>query len=235
MISPSAAIRRWGIVGAVIAAFSALAPAPGGLAAKTDAEEAAKTASGAAKKTLELQGIWEVAYRDKHLGAVQGRAVFARDRKSVEVELYHPKTGKKYVLKSTSLSRTGDKVKIVLRGRSPWGGERAELATEGERLLVPSNLTRIHARLDKASKKQEVQPGGLADLDRVVLDLEVTDVKPKDAEAKDSKAKDSKTKDAETKDTEAKDAETKDTEAKDAPRARRARCWSAPGPTAPTT
>ncbi|MBX3493483.1 MAG: hypothetical protein KF899_11015 [Parvibaculum sp.] len=68
---------------------------------------------------VELAGKWEVAYHDRILGRVRGKATVAEGEGSAEVVLTHPRTKEEHTLRSTRFARSGDTLNVTLEGQWP--------------------------------------------------------------------------------------------------------------------
>ncbi len=67
---------------------------------------------------LPINGEWEALYFDQDLGPIVGRATVDEEAGSAQVVYFHPQTGEKFQLSSTSLQRNGVKITIVFEGQS---------------------------------------------------------------------------------------------------------------------
>ena len=96
-----------------------IAAGAGGAAAVAGAAMLAMAAFGDDDMApVELAGKWEVAYHDRILGRVTGRATVDEGEGGAEVVLTHPKTKEEYTLRSTRFARDGDTLFLALDGMS---------------------------------------------------------------------------------------------------------------------
>ncbi len=79
-----------------------------------------KTSSETAKpQSINLHGSWDILYKDRVLGPVEGRAIINEAQSAVRVRLTHPQTGAEHILRSTSFVRSDDKLYVELEGAWP--------------------------------------------------------------------------------------------------------------------
>lgn len=129
-----------GIAGAGILAVTAAAAfllLTGGQDDATPPEQPESViAAGEAADSGELSGSWIVQYPDRLLGRISGRAIVSEDESQVTVRLTHPVTGERHTLRSTSLSRSGNRLRVTLEGSSPAAPSAYMQPMSGEVLRV---------------------------------------------------------------------------------------------------
>lgn len=130
----------------------------------------------------ELSGSWIVNYPDRGVGAVTGRAIVSDDETKVTVRLVHPVTGERHTLRSTSVERTQDRLRVTLEGDSPSAPPAVMQPMPGNVLRVGQDhpldrlgpesvtLTLGEGRADVALVEPDEPPR-----ETVVLDLSIAD------------------------------------------------------------
>ena len=146
------------------------AAAAGGAAALAGAAMLAMGAFGGDDPApVELAGKWEVAYHDRILGRVRGKATVADGEGSAEVVLTHPKTSAEYTLRSTRFARSGDILKVTLEGawpgaegyvEPPLGEEQRVGAGSPYEWQGPEKITLAHGDSEETFKVLKDDPVG---------------------------------------------------------------------------
>lgn len=179
-----AGIAVAGLVALSAAAFLLLSGSGGDAPAPAAAAVSAELAGGTSEERQggELSGSWLVHYPDRGVGAVTGRAIVSEDETEVTVRLVHPVTGERHTLRSTSVERTQDRLRVTLEGNSPTAPPAVMQPMPGEVLRVGQDhpldrlgpqsvtLTLGEGRADVALVEPDEPP-----LATVVLDLSIAD------------------------------------------------------------
>ncbi|WP_339831299.1 hypothetical protein [uncultured Parvibaculum sp.] len=147
-----------------------IAAGAGGAAAVAGAAMLAMAAFGDDDMApVELAGKWEVAYHDRILGRVTGRATVDEGEGGAEVVLTHPKTGEKYTLRSTRFARAGDMLNVTLEGQwpgaegyvePPLGEEKAVGAGSPYEWSGPEKITLAHGDSEETFRVLKDEPVG---------------------------------------------------------------------------
>jgi hypothetical protein len=125
-----------------------------------------------------LAGNWEVAYVDRILGSVRGRATISKKEDGAVVRLVHPATGDRVTLRSTRFERDGARISMTLEGE--WAGARGYVEQPlGEPLAIgagtPSDpAARERLELDLAGAKAAVEVARHEPASRHSVDVELT-------------------------------------------------------------
>ena len=118
---------------------------------------------------VDLAGKWEVAYHDRILGRVRGKATVAEGEGSAEVVLTHPKTKEEYTLRSTRFARAGDTLNVTLEGawpgaegyvEPPLGEEKPVGAGSPYEWQGPEKITLAHGDSEETFKVLKDAPVG---------------------------------------------------------------------------
>jgi hypothetical protein len=143
------------------------------------AQPAAETPPGDAGEPAALPrsiaGAWNVEYEDRMLGIVKGTASIDKDERSATVRLRRPEglPSEVYELTSRSISREGERVRIILAGKSPFSNRVTADFELGEmpKLYVPPPAERIVASAGDDEVEFPVLGYGLPETDLVALEL----------------------------------------------------------------
>jgi len=129
-----------------------------------------------AQEQIPIKGEWDVFYEERALGGVSGRAVVSDDESSAKVELIHPETGAKYVLNSSSFSRDGDNVEMVLEGKSPESEYQDGQGYPQKPIIISEQTSKVTVKVGQDNKTEKaINPRKLYDLDRVKVKLSLQD------------------------------------------------------------
>ena len=152
-----------------------------------------------ADEPIPIKGRWLVSHADRIMGRVSGRAVIEEYETRARVTLTDPVSGKDYILRSTSLERSGDQVTIELEGfwpgardfqeqplgaqidvtgsiAPPEGADIGNMALGEERPESgPIKLDDLAVEYRGKATKLEVYKPGFPDLDTVTLTLKVSE------------------------------------------------------------
>ena len=124
-------------------------------------------------------GEWDVAYRDRKLGPVKGRAVVVPPRGGermqrpvhVKVTLKHPKDGTEYHLSAAMIEPWPDRITLTLEGNSPpSGGEDGEDPLKGATAINISPKGKIAVSTEKSTETAPIEDGARFKLDLMVAD-----------------------------------------------------------------
>lgn len=119
-----------------------------------------------------LAGRWQVVYFDRILGTVNGVARVNKEESEAELTLVHPVTGREARLRSSGITRAGDAVTIVFRGKG-IGVESYRLPPLGQ--PVRSNGGVLKVQFGEETTELPIRSGEPAEIDEVTVELAFAD------------------------------------------------------------